>query len=356
MDFITGLPESEGCTNMVVVTDRLSKGVVADGLKDITAESVADWFVRRYYPHHFLPKAIVSDRGTQFLSGFWKRLCDILKIKRRLSTAFSPEVDGATERANEVIETVLRELVSWAQDDWVACLPIGVGAICSRTATSTGVSPFFMNHGWNPEVFDFESTPERARDSPVARADRILKKLKDVRDWAETKMAMAQERQETATNRKRTQAPAYKVGDKVWLSLENIKTLRPSKKLDQRYGKFTVQEVCGSHTYRLDTPPGIYNVFPTRLLRPANTTPLPGQVVKEPQPLGIVVDDKVEYDVEEILGQKQGRGGSVKYLVKWVGYQRPTWEPYDFVKDLAALDAWEEKNGHIEKEGDNVRG
>ena len=66
MDFITELPESEGCENMVVITDRLSKGVVADGLDNLEADTVAKWFIRRYYPHHFLPFAIVSDRGAQF--------------------------------------------------------------------------------------------------------------------------------------------------------------------------------------------------------------------------------------------------------------------------------------------------
>ena len=107
MDFITELPESEGCTNMIVITDRLSKGVIADGLENIQAETVANWFMRRYLPHHFLPAAIVSDRGTQFTSALWKRICDLLRIKRRLSTAFLPETDGSTERANEVIKTVL---------------------------------------------------------------------------------------------------------------------------------------------------------------------------------------------------------------------------------------------------------
>ena len=63
MDFITMLPISEKCGNIVVVTDRLSKGVIADGLEDIEAKTVAKWFLRRYYPHHFLPRAIVSDRG-----------------------------------------------------------------------------------------------------------------------------------------------------------------------------------------------------------------------------------------------------------------------------------------------------
>ncbi len=94
-----------------MITDRLSKGVVTNGLENIDAESVTMWFLQRYYPHHFLPRAIVSDRGTQFTSAFWKRVCNILKIKRRLSTAFSPETDGSTEKANEVVETVLRELV-----------------------------------------------------------------------------------------------------------------------------------------------------------------------------------------------------------------------------------------------------
>jgi len=40
IDFITGLPESKGCKNMIVITDRLSKGVVADRLNDLEAETV----------------------------------------------------------------------------------------------------------------------------------------------------------------------------------------------------------------------------------------------------------------------------------------------------------------------------
>ena len=60
------------------------------------------------------------------------------------------------------------------------------------------------------------------------------------------------------------------------------------------------------HTYQLDVPPGIHDVFPTRLLRPAHSDPLPRQVVREPQPPRIVVDREVEYKVEEILDQKKG--------------------------------------------------
>ena len=177
IDFITRLLISEGYSNIVVLIDRLSKGVIADRLEDIEADTVAKWFLRKYYPHHYLPDAIVSDRGTQFTSAFWKRICDILQIQRRLSTSFSPETDGSTERANEVVETVLKELVDWAQDDWMNCLQIGVGAINGRNAVSTGVAPFFMTHGWNQEVFKFDLPPTRTRKSPVARVDEVLRKL-----------------------------------------------------------------------------------------------------------------------------------------------------------------------------------
>jgi hypothetical protein len=158
-------------------------------------------------------------------------------------------------------------------------------------------------------------------------------------------MAAAQDEQEKQTNTYRDQAVTYKVNDKVWLSLENIKTQRPNRSLDHRYAKFTVLEVLGSHNYRLNTPPGIHNVFHTRLLRPASTDPLPDQNVTEAQPLGQLVDDVLEYEVEAILGQKKARGNKQQYLVKWKGYTRPTWEPYSFVKDLAALDTWEARGG-----------
>jgi transposase InsO family protein len=117
MDFIVDLPESNGCTNMLVVTDRLSKGVLVDALQDITAETLADWFVRTYYRRHAIPKAIVSDRGAQFVGALWKRVCQLLGITRRLSTAFHPETDGSTQRMNQNVETFLRMFVDYDQEN-----------------------------------------------------------------------------------------------------------------------------------------------------------------------------------------------------------------------------------------------
>ena len=145
-----------------------------------------------------------------------------------------------------------------------------------------------------------------------------------------------------AANWKHDQIVVYKVGDKVWLSLKNITTDRPSKKLNQKYTKYMILEVCGLYTYQLNTLPGIYNVFPTRLLQPFKP-PLSGQMVTKPQLVGLRVNRQTEYSMESIIGEKRGRGrgGSKRYLVKWVGFRKPTWEPWDFMKDLVVLNVWE---------------
>jgi hypothetical protein len=57
------LPKLEGCMNMVVVIDRLSKGVVTNRLNNLEANIVAKWFIWHYFPHYFLPFIIVLDRG-----------------------------------------------------------------------------------------------------------------------------------------------------------------------------------------------------------------------------------------------------------------------------------------------------
>ena len=89
-------------TSLMVVTDRLSKGAIFVPLPDTKTETVVQKFIERVVAYHWLPDAITSDRGSQFVSTLWAKLCELLKIKRRLSTAYHPQTDGATERMNSV--------------------------------------------------------------------------------------------------------------------------------------------------------------------------------------------------------------------------------------------------------------
>ena len=73
-----------------------------------------------------------------------------------------------------------------------------------------------------------------------------------------------------------------------------------TKKLDVKHTKFTVTEIIESHSYRLDTPPGIYDVFHRQLLRPASYDPLPSQIQDDSQPGPQLIGDDEEYDIEDI--------------------------------------------------------
>ena len=89
----------------------------------------------------------------------------------------------------------------------------------------------------------------------------------------------------------------------MWLDLYNIRTDRPSKKLDYKHAKFTILEKIGTHAYRLDVPGNIHNVFHTALLRPASENPFPSQEVSDYQPPGQLIDRELEYVVERIEGE-----------------------------------------------------
>jgi hypothetical protein len=109
IDFITDLPLSgrDNATNCMVVTDRLTKGVKLEGLHDISAEAVARRLFERHYPIHGIPTAITSDRGPQFVCDLWRHFCKLLGVEQRLSTAYHPQTDGATERMNQEIEKMI---------------------------------------------------------------------------------------------------------------------------------------------------------------------------------------------------------------------------------------------------------
>ena len=45
IDFIINLLESEGYKNIIIIIDCLGKGVVANRLDDLEAETVIKWFI-----------------------------------------------------------------------------------------------------------------------------------------------------------------------------------------------------------------------------------------------------------------------------------------------------------------------
>jgi hypothetical protein len=345
VDFIVDLPPSEGCENIMVVVDRLSKHRHVIGCHDISAPAVARLFLDNVWKHHGLPDTIVSDRGSQFVSAFWDELTKQLKISARLSTAFHPETDGQTEIMNSMIEQYLRAYVNYLQDDWNSMLAMVEFAGNNMVSETTQVSPFFANSGQHPRMgFEPPTTiPRPAYQRPLAlAANEFVQKMSDLQDLLREEMSWAQAVYENSANRTRSPAPAYRVGDLVMLDARHIKTARPAKKLDwKNLGPFPVQKVVSPYSYRLELPNTmkIWPVFHTSLLRPASTPEqaLPGQIQAPPPP--VIIEDEPEYYVERIENSRYNkRRRRFEYLVRWTGYNEPTWEPAEAVLENSALD------------------
>ncbi|XP_073107342.1 uncharacterized protein [Elaeis guineensis] len=72
MDFIDGLPKSQGRTVIMVVVDRLTKYAHFIGLTHpYTAKSMAQLFLDHVFKFHGLPNTIVSDKDAIFTNQFW---------------------------------------------------------------------------------------------------------------------------------------------------------------------------------------------------------------------------------------------------------------------------------------------
>lgn len=341
MDFITHLPESHGFDAVLVVVCRLTKFRRIIPCKGTcNAEDLARLFRDNIWRLYGLPDSIVSDRGTQFISAFWKHLSQILNTRAQLSTAWHPESDGQTERMNAILEQYLRAYVSYLQDDWFDWLASAEFAGNSQVSETTRVSPFFALYGFEPR-FGFE--PIRPDTRPATRdATLFAEQMKKIHDFCRAEILAAQARWEEHASKRRKPARRYRPGEKVWLNAKNIQTLRPQKKLDwKNLGPFVVKQMIGSHACELELPATvrIHPVFNVNLLRPATEDFLPGQ--RQPPPPPIEVEGVEQWEVEEVVDSFWNRRGRGKprlyYTVKWTGHADHTAEPAEYLDNAAEL-------------------
>src|SRR5215469_16943190 len=145
MDFITRLPRTpSGFDAITVFVDRLTKMIhLCPGKTTDSAPDVAHQFLSTVFKLHGLPSQIISDRDSRFTGHFWKALMSLLKVQLGMSTAFHPQTDGQTERANRTIEQILRIYIDYRQKDWDQLLPLVEFSMNNYRSSSTGASPFF---------------------------------------------------------------------------------------------------------------------------------------------------------------------------------------------------------------------
>ena len=327
MDFIVELPPSNGFDAIYVCVDRLTKMAhFCPTRSNVTAEQTAQLYLQYVFKNHGLPVDIISDRGSQFISHFTRRLLELCEVTGNRSTAYHPQSDGQTERVNQTLEQYLRIYCDYQQDDWSQLLPLAEFVYNNAQHASTRVSPFFANYGYHPR-----GTIKMATDSINPSAEALADKLRNTHQELRTQIKKAQATYKGNYDRHTKEPPTFEVGDKVWLNRKNIRTTRPSQKLDcKRMGPFPILEVVGESksAYKLELPPQmrIHPVFHVSLLDTHRPNTIPERTQPPPPPEEVL--GELEYEVERILDSRWKRGRRL-YLVDWKGYspEERTWEP-----------------------------
>ena len=111
----------------------------------IVAPGLAEIIINVVVRYHGLPDSIISDRGAIFKSKFWSLLCYFLAIKRWLSTAFHPYIDGQTEWQNSTMKAYLQAFVYLKQNDQTRLLSIAEFVYNNAKNASTDHTPFELN-------------------------------------------------------------------------------------------------------------------------------------------------------------------------------------------------------------------
>jgi hypothetical protein len=71
-------------------------------------------------------------------------------MKLHFTSVYHLEGNGQMEYINQTLEQYLRIYCNFQQDNWHTLLPIAEFSYNNTPSSTTGLSPFFANKGYNP--------------------------------------------------------------------------------------------------------------------------------------------------------------------------------------------------------------
>ena len=341
MDFIVGLPKSNGVTNIVVVVDRFTKYAHFGALPNpYTACKVAELFSNMVIRLHGVPRTIVSDRDPVFTSAFWKKIFELMGTKLKMSSAYHPQTDGQTEVTNRYLEQYLRAFTTENPKQWSKYLQWAEYHYNTSFHSSIQMTPFQAVYGRPPPTIPAYirgSTTIQAVEEELLSRDAILNRLKD-------SLAQARHRMVQQANKHRRDRQ-FKIGDWVLVKLQPFRQTtvahRLNSKLSRRYfGPFEVIGCAGPVAYTLQLPQTsrIHPTFHVSLLKPyfgptpATCFPLPElSIGNKPIMLPLAI---LATRIQQLPNKEQRQ-----VLVQW-SLSTPedaTWENFEEFMDMYKL-------------------
>ena len=151
MDIVGPLPRSRrgnqrGNQYILVVCDYATRHPEAMALWKVDAASVAEQLIQ-LFSRVGIPREILSDQGTNFMSQLLRELYNLLNICPIRASPYHPQTDGLVECFNKTLKALLRKLVNKEGRDWDRLLPYVLFAYREVPQSTTGFSPFELLYG-----------------------------------------------------------------------------------------------------------------------------------------------------------------------------------------------------------------
>ena len=272
---VMDLPLTErGNKHVVVVQDLFTKWPFAFAVPDQKTERIARLLAEEVIPLFGVPESLLSDRGTNLLSHLMTDLCRMLGVQKLNTTAYHPQCDGAVERFNRTLKTILRKHAARFGSQWDQYLHGVLWAYRNMPHSSTGEKPSFLLYG-----FDCRSPTEAAylpgnEVNPTDVSDyreELMTSLTSAREIAAKTIQRAQVRYKKQYDRKAKQ-PNLKLGDWVLVRFPQEETGRWRKLSRPWHGPYRLVEkpdpdaVCSKVYFPQDAPLRVHQsricVFP----------------------------------------------------------------------------------------------
>ncbi|KAJ9520421.1 hypothetical protein QJQ45_000182 [Haematococcus lacustris] len=251
--------------------------------KATNQQDTARLFFDHIFKHHGLPEAIISDRDPTFTSDFWTSLFHLTGTRLLLSSAYHPQTDGQTERANRTVEDMLRPFHLAAVEF----------AYNSSEHVGTGFTPFYLNCGQHPTTPSALLLPPPTL-VPSQAAEDFVTSMRNNLTAARSALQRSIDTQKLHADQHRRHEE-FEVGDVVLLSCANLNLQAAvnSAKLQPRFvGPFMVLAKHSPVSYKLDLPSSmrILPTFHISRLRPyLSSSSFPERAV-ELQPSPVIID------------------------------------------------------------------
>ncbi|GJY46079.1 putative mitochondrial protein [Tanacetum coccineum] len=312
MDFVEGLPKSQGKNVIMVVVDRLSKYNHFIPLVHLfNATQVAQAFLDNIYKLHGLPESIVSDRDKVFISIFWKELFKLLHVQLLMSTAYHPQTDGQTEVVNRGLKCYLRCMCGENLKEWCKWLSLAEWWYNTNYHSVLNTTPYEVLYGQTSPIH----IPYVSGESRVDSVDRTLTAREEVVRALKFHLKRTKDRMKVQADKHRSERQLHKLSPKY-------------------YGPFQIQAKIGEVAYKLVLPTQaqIHDVFHVSQLKKCTGQMLNVGVLPQCDNNGLIQAQPVAI-LERRIG-KVGNAAGVFVLVQWSNsdLEDATWEPIEDIQ------------------------